>query len=90
MSSRSQAQKAKKELTALLDRADQTTQRFIALLARMEAITGDEMGACFFSDGTCAQLTEGSCQAVGGLRWLAGVPCPCPEPQLPDQGTGQV
>jgi hypothetical protein len=81
MSSESQAHKVRRELTALLDHADTTCQRLIALLARMEAITGDEMGACFFSDGTCAQLSEGSCQAAGGLRWLAGVPCPCPEVQ---------
>jgi hypothetical protein len=90
MSSKSQSQKVKKELTALLDRADQTCQRVIAILARMEAIAGDELGACFFSNGSCEQLTEGTCLAVGGISWLAGAPCPCPELQPTDQGTGQV
>jgi hypothetical protein len=78
MSSRSQAQKVKKELTALLARADQTCRRIITLLARLEASTGEELGACFLSDGSCEQLTAGTCEAVGGISWLAGAPCPEP------------
>jgi hypothetical protein len=85
MSSKSQAQKVKRELTALLDRADQTCQRLIALLARLDASTGEELGACFFSDGSCEQLTEGTCQAVGGISWRAGEPCPCAEPESTDR-----
>jgi hypothetical protein len=86
MSSNSQAHKVKKEFTALLDRADRSAQRLIALLARMEAITRGEIGACFFSDGSCEQLTEGTCQAAGGISWRAGEPCPCPELDPEDRG----
>jgi hypothetical protein len=46
-------------------------------MAGTEAIAGGEMGACFLSDGSCEQLTEGTCEAVGGISWLAGAPCPC-------------
>jgi hypothetical protein len=53
-------------------------------MARMEAVPEEVMGACFFSDGTCAELTEGTCEAVGGISWVAGAPCPCPEPQVTD------
>jgi hypothetical protein len=85
MSSKSHAQKVKEELTALLDRAAQTCQRVIAIVARMEAIAGDELGACFFSNGSCERLTERTCQAVGGISWLAGAPCPSPERQSTDR-----
>src|SRR5437016_3964938 len=43
-------------------------------MARIEAIAGGEMGACFFSDGSCEQMTEGTCEAVGGISWRAGEP----------------
>jgi hypothetical protein len=85
MSSKSHAQKVKTELIALLDRADQTCQRVIAILARMEAIAGHELGACFFSNGSCEQLTEETCMALGGISWLAGAPCPCPKSQTTDR-----
>jgi hypothetical protein len=55
-------------------------------VAQTEAIAAGEMGACFFSNGSCEQLTEGTCEAVGGISFLAGVPCPCPEPQPTDRG----
>ena len=64
MSSKSQAHKVKKQLTALLDRADQTCRRIITLLARLEASTGEGLGVCFLSDGTCEQLTEGTCPSI--------------------------
>jgi hypothetical protein len=53
-------------------------------LAPMGAMADDEMGACFFSDGTCEQLTQGSCEAAGGISWEAGAPCPCTDSQTTD------
>jgi len=38
-------------------------------------------GACCFSDGGCAELTEADCANAGGLAWTVGALCspsPCP------------
>jgi len=47
--------------------------------------TSCALGACCYPDGTCQEMTEGDCIALGNVFKGFGVPCdpnPCPQPCL--------